>query len=308
MIRVTDAIGTVAISGKFFIISVDAKTNRIIHYWDFNGLTGAYNNPNIPAFPADFSANASAPGSIIYTLAAGAPSNYSGYIDNVAGDLGNAQFGEPAGNAMRVRNPTDMVELHFKIPTTGFKNISFSYVIEESSNVSPLTRHFDYSVDGGTTWITTGLNMLTESNLDSTKYDPVTVTFASGSAAENSANLIFRIKMTGGLNTGTSGNNRYDNIVVEGDPTANAVAEVAAGSVQPTINPNPATDHITIGTARTGLKTIAVIDITGKTVLESKEIGQDIRLSTATLASGIYTVQITDEVTGKLNTIKFVKE
>lgn len=314
VIHVNDGKGTIGTSAVFTIVNINPKTNRIIHYWDFNSVTKVYSNPNIPPFPTDFSANENAPGSLAYTLVSGTPSNYAGYIDNVAGDTAtspaHSRFSVPPGQALRVRNPTDAVELRFNIPTNGFKNISFSYAIEESSNISPLTRNFDYSVDGGTTWQTTGLSILSESNLDSAagKFDPVKVNFASGSPAENNSKLIFRIKMTGGLNKGTSGNDRYDNIVVEGDPIVSSVALVASNDWQCFVYPNPSKDQITISTRSIGLKNISVIDIAGKTVLAAKEIDQNILLTTAPLTTGIYTIIVADEITGKRTSMKFVKE
>jgi hypothetical protein len=306
-IRVKDAKGTVGLSAPFIIVTIDLKTNKVIHYWDFNSFSKVLNNPNIPPFQSDFSVNPSTPGVLNYYLRPGTPTNYTGYIDNVAGDVGNAQFGAPAGQALRVRNPVDSVELRFNIPTTGYKNISFGYVLEESSNISPLTRHFDYSTDGGSTWITTGLSITSESNLDSTKFDPTTVTFASGSAAENRANLIFRIKMNGGLISGSSGNNRYDNITVMGDPATNGVADNAT-TLDYAVYPNPAADHILIVTPSEGSKNITIFDVTGKVIAERKTSDANVLISTSNFASGIYSARIIDTTNNTERTIKFVKQ
>jgi hypothetical protein len=307
-LRVKDAEGTVGVSSPFVIVNIDPKTNRIVHYWDFNNLTKTYSNPNIPAFSTDFSANPSAQGSIVYTRIAGTSSTYAGYIDPVAGDLGNVQFGVAAGNALRVRNPVDSIELHFIIPTTGFKNIGFNYVIEESSNISPLTRKFDYSTDGGTTWITTGLSITTESNLDSTKFDPVAITFAGGSAAENNANLVFRIKMSGGLSSGTSGNNRYDNITVTGDPIINAVGDHSTSAPVCAIYPNPAHDLTIVSAPFDGVKTISVSDVTGHEVISTSDDAMNIGLNISNLSAGMYFVRVYDETHRLVGSLKFVKQ
>jgi hypothetical protein len=309
VVRVKTADGTSSISAPFVLAVIDPKTNRIIHYWDFNGLSKAYTYPNIPTFPTDFSVDPTAIGVLTHMIQAGAPNTFvPGNVDNVAGDLGNAQFGAPAGQGLRVRNPDSLVELRFKIPTTGFKNIGFSYVIEESSNISPLTRNFDYSLDGGTTWKTTGLSILSESFLDSNKYGAANVTFAGGSLAENNASLVFRIKMTGGLISGTSGNNRFDNITVTGDPTTSDVKETSPSAWNCSLYPNPARDYIEISTPSEGSKTISIMDITGRVVLQTTNDQKNILLSTANLSSGMYTVRVFDLLQNKGSVIKFVKE
>jgi hypothetical protein len=307
MVRVKGSDGKSVSLSAPFIIAVITSANKIIHYWDFNTVSGAYNNP-IPPFASDFSVNPSTPGSLVYTLTAGTPNTYKGYIDNVAGSTNNAQFGAPAGQGLRVRNPTDKVELWFKIPTTGYKNISFSYVIEESSNISPLTRHFDYSIDGGTTWSTTGLSILTESFLDSNSFGNALINFASGSTAENNANLVFRIKMTGGLDTGTSGNNRYDNVTVMGDPSTGGVTENTPSTWNCSLYPNPARDYIQISTPSEGAKTITIMDITGRVVVKSNSELKDFFINTANLPAGMYTARVVDLLLNKDSMVKFVKE
>ena len=309
MIRITDGIGTIGLSGKFFIVSVDAKTNKIIHYWDFNSFTHTYTNPNIPPIASDFSAKDNLPGSIAYTLQTGAPSNYAGYVDNVGGDTASANllFGQPAGNGFRVRNPVDMAELRIKIPTTGFQNIAVKYAIEMSSNVSPLTRNFDYSIDGGTTWKTTGLSMLTESNIDSNRFLPVSLNFGTESSVNNNPNLVLRIKFSGST-TGSSGNDRFDNFTVTGDPLPAAVGQSSSEDWNCSIYPNPANEHITISTPSVGPKTISIMDITGKIVLKTTDERQLIILNTSSLTTGVYTVRIVDLLQNNDSMIKFVKE
>lgn len=82
-----------------------------------------------------------------------------------------------------------------------------------------------------------------------------------------------------------------------------------------TIYPNPAKDNFNIKFPATtkGLNTIKVVDMFGKTLLQKSTIGgtQTISLSFGegwggALAKGIYTVQITNSVTGKTETQKLI--
>jgi len=307
VVQVMDAEGAIGKSLTFVIAVVNLSTNRIIHYWDFNNYSTLYNNPNIPPFATDFSVNPSTPGSLVYTRIPGTSPTYIGYVDPVPGDTGNAQFGVAAGNGLRVRNPVDSIELRFLIPTTGYKNIGFAYVIEESSNVSPLTRNFDYSTDGGTTFQTTGLSMLSESFLDSNNFGHIKVTFTAGSAAENNANLVFRIKMTGSSHV-AGGNDRYDNITLTGDPITGGVAENTPSAWNCSLYPNPATNMLTLSTPAEGMKEVSIFDVTGRVVLKTSAMDKNISIGIAQLTSGMYTLHVLDLAGNNQTTVKFVKE
>ncbi|MEI8135666.1 MAG: T9SS type A sorting domain-containing protein [bacterium] len=306
MIRVKDGAGTVGMSGTFIIVNVDKKTNTLIHYWDFNGITKAYNNPNIPNFPADFSADASAVGDLAYTLQAGAPPTYAGYVDNVPGDLGNAKLGASAGSGFRVRNPTDMVELRFKIPTTNFKDIKINYVIELSSLSSQRTRNFDYSADGGTTWKTAGLSKLSEATANLTGFEPVAINFGTETSVNNNPNLIFRIKFTDSTTIG--GNNRFDNFTVEGVTTVSDVKSTESNPLNCSVYPNPASKYLILSTPKLSSKEIRIFDMSGKSVLQVSGNEQDFSLDISQLASGVYSAHVFEIATKTESIIKFVKQ
>ncbi len=206
---------------------VDYAASPLIHYWHFDSLNTAYHNPGIPNLPADFSVLTSGNPRIVYTLEPGTSTTYGGYIDNVAGDTLNERLGAIAGQALRVRNPSDSMELRFVIPTTGYHDIAFSYALESSSTTSgQLVEHFDYSPDGGTTWKSTALSVngsnvdtldVTQLQFQGTSWGLVSIGFGDDTTVNNNSNLIFRIKFSGNTSK-TSGNNRFDNIAVEGTP------------------------------------------------------------------------------------------
>jgi len=156
------------------------------------------------------------------------------YVDGVAdADTTNLRsiLGKTSSvNAIRFRNPTDSSILQWHIPTTGFTNITIKYSLESSSTTSgQLTELFDYSVDGGVTWknhtsggtlTVNGLNIdtldVTQAQYQSaTLFGLVTLTFGTDKTVENNPNLILRVKFNGNTPK-TSGNNRWDNLTVEG--------------------------------------------------------------------------------------------
>ena len=112
----------ITLDGSF----VPPPTLTLVHYWNFNNLATAYHNPSIPPLAADYSILDTNKAKMVYVLTA-KNSAYAGYIDNVAGDTMNARRGAPAGQGLRVRNPSDSMELRFYIPTKNYSNIALKY-------------------------------------------------------------------------------------------------------------------------------------------------------------------------------------
>ena len=133
----------------------------------------------------------------------------------------------PAVNGIRPRNPLDSTYLYYYIPTTNYKNILLKYASQTSSLTSgDSIQTFNYSVDGGATWRLSGISEAYDSAFIAGmptgtipyRTTPITVQFTDP-AANNCPGLVFRIGFKGrtGNTTGASGNNRFDNISVQGD-------------------------------------------------------------------------------------------
>ncbi len=325
LIQVTDSANVTGLSTTFVIYPI-TPANRIVHYWDFNTLGSAYHNPNIPALPADFSATPTH-GSIVYVIDTTNPS-YAGYIDNVAGDTtsanADAQFGEPAGQALRVRNPTHAMELHFVIPTTGYSGINLKYSLQSSSLSGPQVQHFSYSTDGGLIWIATGMTVngadSVKDTLDVTQlqyqgtlngqYGLVTIGFNSQAVnVDNNPNFVFRILFGDTATTGTSGNNRFDNFSVLATNSLAGVNEPSQQQPQLAISPNPAMDEITFENPYSGQINVSVLNILGQEVLRTQGINSSkVEMNTSALASGSYYVHVQNTTTGTEQVAKFVKQ
>ena len=255
-LEVTDQYGIVAKSGIFTILSAPPPPDTthktapggLIHYWNFTNLTTADTVPKVPRLKAFYSAIDTNAATIIDTLQPGASKYYVGWVDNVASDTTNSQLGDTSKVALRARNPTDSMEILMRIPSTGYKNLVLQYGMESSSTKSgQLVEVFDYSVDGGTTWKTSSLTVqganvdtldVTNPIFQGTSWGLVTVTFGNDTTVNNNPTLVLRIKFRGNT-TGTSGNNRFEHVTLEG----------VKSSAPP---PPPVPDSITVATPSTG--------------------------------------------------------
>lgn len=224
------------------------QAGQLMYFWDFNTFAGTFTNPNFPYIAPDYFIHDSSKAKVHMGLFPGTSSSNPTYFDEVStstytgtdGDTVNDQWpGVAALNprsvvtnpgtgtvnpGVRCRNPQDSTYLYFYIPTVNYKNIVLKWCSESSSLTSgDSIQVFSYSVDSGLTWRTSGISEALDSawlagmptGTFGYRPSPITVKFTDP-AANNCSKLVFRIHHVG-RNTGTSGNNRYDNISVQGD-------------------------------------------------------------------------------------------
>ncbi len=205
--------------------------STLVHYWHFNnfvsGYSSATNPANLQPYRADFSLLDTHAVKVIYRTLPGTSSAYTTFWDgSTTGDTTNLRMSQTAGKYLRLRNPSDSMQLQFYIPTTGFKNIVAKYTTQRSSAGNGATiQRFSYSLDSGLTWLTSGLSIdsfLTSATWTST---PVSIQI-NNPLAQNNPHLVFRIIFSGTQNTGTSGNTRIDNFTIDGTPYVPAVSEL----------------------------------------------------------------------------------
>jgi hypothetical protein len=197
-------IGLLALSSSACVDDVAApppapKVSEYIHYWNFNTLpTGTLTSVN-----ADVSKLSGA----VITY----PGTGLGYMDNVdPGSSVNAQQAAPAGLGLRPRNPANTRELIIAAPSTGYEKLVVSFAVMRSSS-GAAQEEFYYSANGGTTWTLVGAAYNIE--LD---YALKSIDLSAITAVNNNANLKFRILFIGEFAAGASGNNRFDNFLIEG--------------------------------------------------------------------------------------------
>ena len=285
----------------FALSSTQLSALSLVHYWNFNATnvpvdaasaTDVVSTPLTPIH-TDLSLTTT-PATLIYQAIPGTASPYSTYWDVTTGDLGNARNSDVAGNCLRLRNPSDQMQLVLNIPSTGYRNITISYDIQRSSvGNGALTNTYYYSVDNGTTWknSTTNSGLISRDTIQTSAAWAVKSVTITDPAANNNANLKFKILFTGGQNTGSSGNNRIDNVTVEGDILA-AVNTPVANEVS--MYPNPCKSGVVnFGEA----VNVDVFNLVGK---QLKTVSKTTTLSTSDLAKGIYTIRINGALTQKL--------
>jgi len=207
--------------------SIGDPAQKLIHYWHFNNFTGlskAGKPSLILPVHANWSSLDSTKAVIAYVPAYTVSSKYATYWDATTGDTINARRDKKnqttgTNNCMRMRNPSDSMELLCYLPTTHYKNINLKYELEYSSTgpgaSAPGRELFDYSVDSGKTFRQNGLAITMDSMTNQT-WNLVSINVAGDPAVNNNPKFVFRIRTTP-VNSITSGNHRFDNFTMEGD-------------------------------------------------------------------------------------------
>jgi len=183
-------------------------TSDLIHYWNFNTISGTQTlvNPDITLLPLGGA-------SISY------PGSGAGYMDTFTpGYDSNLQNTEVAGSGLRARNPSDTRNLVMAVPTTGYKTIVVQFATAASSSGAQ-TQNYSYTVDG-INYSTAGLNTTTFNSTIDPIASLVSLDFTSITGVNNNPNFKIKISFTGTNASGTSGNNRFDNVTVKGIPVS----------------------------------------------------------------------------------------
>jgi hypothetical protein len=134
-----------------------------------------------------------------------------------AGTTTNARLGDPAGQALSLQGGTGNANngrnITFAVSTAGFANIVVSFATQGTSTGFN-SNQFQYSTDG-----ISFIDFATPYT-PATAFGAVPVVFSLASIVglNNNPNAVFRIVFNGA--TSSTGNNRIDNIVVEGTSTA----------------------------------------------------------------------------------------
>jgi len=130
-----------------------------------------------------------------------------------AGTTNNARLGAPAGQALSLQGGTGLANngrnITFAVSTVGFANIMISFAIQGTSTGFN-SNQFQYTLDG-LSWINFGSPFTPPTAFGST---PVVFNLSGISGLNDNPDAAFRIIFNG--STTSTGNNRLDNLVVEG--------------------------------------------------------------------------------------------
>jgi len=133
-----------------------------------------------------------------------------------AGTTNNARLGDLAGQALSLQGGTGTTNngrnITFNVSTVGFANIVFSFATQ-GTGTGFNSNQLQYSLDG-INFIDFGSPYVPAAAFGSV---PIVFTLTSIVGLNNNPNAAFRIVFNGA--TSSTGNNRIDNVVVEGTST-----------------------------------------------------------------------------------------
>jgi hypothetical protein len=126
-------------------------------------------------------------------------------------------------------------------------------------------------------------------------------------AINNNRKFVLRIDFSA-PNTGNKGNNRFDNITVEGDISSDIDAVHEITKADYILYPNPAKDYINLITTFDGEKLISIFNSTGIPVSFYNLSGKKFIINTSLLSQGLYFMKITETGGENITLLKFIKE
>jgi hypothetical protein len=203
----------------------------------------------------------------------------------------NLQMGQEPnqGAVLRARNPSETRSLIIDAPTTGYKDISLTFATTRTNN-GATQQEIYYSTNGGADWHYTEqshtLSLLPD-------WDLISIDLNDFEDANNNADLQFKIVFAGDNTSGSSGNNRFDNVSVTG--------VLISGAVQPinkiTISPNPASDFfiLSIDPISNPSGLLRVYNLDGSLVLEQAIVQTDTQIPIGHLKQGMYVIHFVTE-------------
>jgi hypothetical protein len=303
----------------------NAQTS-LLYFWDFNTFSSTITLPAIASLAADYSAPGydTAKARWIFKPSLGS-GPVAGYCDDVSPASGSPDFDTvnsnwasipalgvvAAGNAFRARNPNDSMEILIYMPSTGYTNLVLSYGVESSSTTSgDSLETFSYSVDSGATWITsgTGLSEWWDTVVNFTSFGLVRINI-NDAAANNNPKLVFRIQLSRANYDGTGGNNRFDNVSLQGvsNPSL-SVNKINNIESSYKLYPNPARDLLCVNSNLAGDKSIIITNVVGQAIISETKNSANFSINTSSLISGVYYMTVCENESGSVSTLKFVKQ
>jgi hypothetical protein len=247
---------------------------QLIHYWHFNNLPEGLLSP----LQADHT-QLETQVSISY------PGTGDGYMDRVNdGTDINAKNNFEAVRALRVRNPSDTRHLELFIPTKGFEDIRLSYAVTRTGSGAEY-QNIWYRTSQSGAWV-----LFQESLLITETYQLVDLDFSDISAVENNDELSVKIEFTGAAASGTSGNNRFDNVAVEGYRFGTNINKTKESAIL-NIFPVPATNQLTIASSLP-MTQVVLYNGQGQVLQRHATQGLSHQLNLSSLPPGIYIVEV----------------
>lgn len=167
----------------------------LVHYWNFNDAE-EFLEPTVSAGGGSLEIELGAETEVVSSTGG----NFNGE---------NARLNDPAGTHLRVNNPLG-AEVNFTLPTTGFSGIVLKYESRRSGQGAGI-QHLEYTIDGEDYVVFESYEVMND--------EPILYTFDFSEIEEADDNPDFSIRIWFEQGSGgTSGNNRFDNLTLEGYP------------------------------------------------------------------------------------------
>lgn len=167
---------------------------ELLHYWNFNDAP-TFTTPTVTIGEGEIS-NQLAPTS---ELISGTGQSFV---------AANARNGDLAGAHLRLNNPIGSI-LDFHLPTIGYENVILKYEIRRSTQGAGLQK-VSYTING--------TDFIFLQNVTITEIpEVITLDFGGIEESANNGNIIIRFEFEPG-DGGTGGNDRIDNLTMEGTP------------------------------------------------------------------------------------------
>ncbi|MBW6498648.1 MAG: T9SS type A sorting domain-containing protein [Bacteroidales bacterium] len=260
----------------------------LIHYWHFNTLSGT-----VTEVESDFSLIGQ--GLITY------PGSGDGYMDartyNATNPVSNFNLRlgqEPdQGAVLRVRNPSDTRMLLIAAPSTGFTDLMVMFAATRTENGSQ-EQEFYFSADEGETWVLVGEAYYIpfyEDEEEDAPYVQKVIDLSGYPEVNDNPDLQFKVLFVGAGNDNLSGNNRFDNLSLDGrplDPNV-SVSDIQMESLIQ-VYPNPARNTFNIKVEEPGM-IIRIFNINGQMVFQQRMESELLSLDAGQFGSGVYIVQ-----------------
>jgi hypothetical protein len=173
------------------------RVDAVVHYWNFN----------IPEKLLDVTYTLLTAGSQVVLPEGGATAVT--YDTGQSFNAANARFLDPAATHLRLNNPLGAM-LVFDLPATGFSKIKFSYETRRSGQGAGV-QIVEYSVNG------TDFSEIKRITVKDDVPEVIAINFENVPSVDDNPDFKIRIRFEQG-GGGNAGNNRFDNVTLEGVP------------------------------------------------------------------------------------------
>ena len=192
--------------------STGTGTLELVHYWHFN----AEEMTEDGEVYTDYTIDGVAAGFITYPGDGGAM-DFRSHREGDEVSNYNLRMNQPEddGSVLRLRNPSVNREAHIAIPTTGYKDLVLTYATTRTENGNQ-THQLQVSADGGANWTDVQEPYYVNSLREGEGWSERRIILSGIVQINDNPNTMFRILFIGEGNDNPSGNNRLDNVSLDG--------------------------------------------------------------------------------------------